>query len=230
MFTAFPASAAVVGGGVIATVMQLAGHAGGNTPEVSAGRRPEPPGRRGKRIRLTYLHSCRIVVPLTMMIDKGSSGLGRWHVSPWRSGSTRHRGCRRICSWFSRSSRRCGWAISSRGIACRRFARWSRTWRSIRTPCSRLTANWRHKGLTSGRPGQGTFIDGSLGQATLPQLAGLRRSLRGWLAEADAAGLDEEGIVALVTSTMRDFSERRDVRQRPRRCAGHPRSRRGGVA
>jgi len=37
MFTAFPASAAVVGGGVIATVMQLAGHAGGNTPELAAG-------------------------------------------------------------------------------------------------------------------------------------------------------------------------------------------------
>lgn len=66
-----------------------------------------------------------------------------------------------------------------------------------------------NKGLTAGRPGQGTFIDGSLEQATLPQLAGLRRSLHSWLAEADATGLDENGIVALVTSTMRDFSERR---------------------
>lgn len=68
-----------------------------------------------------------------------------------------------------------------------------------------------HKGLASGRPGQGTFIDGSLGQATLPELTGLRRSLRAWLEDADAAGLDEDGIVALVTSTLRDFSERRDV-------------------
>jgi GntR family transcriptional regulator len=67
------------------------------------------------------------------------------------------------------------------------------------------------KGLTSGRPGQGTFIDASLGQATLPELTGLRRSLRAWLEDADAAGLDDEGIVALVTSTLRDFSERRDV-------------------
>ena len=85
-----------------------------------------------------------------------------------------------------------------------------------------------NKGLTSGRPGQGTFIDGSLGQATLPQLAGLRRSLRGWLAEADAAGLDEDGIVALVTSTMRDFSERRGTagsRRSPRAAAPA-----GGVA
>ncbi len=67
------------------------------------------------------------------------------------------------------------------------------------------------KGLTSGRPGQGTFIDGSLAQATLPELAGLRRSLRTWIEQADAAGLDEDGVVALVTSTLRDFTERRDA-------------------
>lgn len=68
-----------------------------------------------------------------------------------------------------------------------------------------------NKGLTAGRPGQGTFIDGSLEQATLPQVAGLRRSLRSWLDKADATGLDEDSIVALVTSTMRDFTERRRV-------------------
>jgi GntR family transcriptional regulator len=68
-----------------------------------------------------------------------------------------------------------------------------------------------HKGLASGRPGRGTFIDASLGNATLPALTDLRRSLRSWLKKADKAGLDEDGIVALVTSTLRDFSERRDV-------------------
>ena len=66
-----------------------------------------------------------------------------------------------------------------------------------------------HKGLASGRPGQGTFIDGTLGTTTLPELNGLRRSLSAWLEDADAAGLDEAGIVALVTRTMRDFSDRR---------------------
>jgi GntR family transcriptional regulator len=71
------------------------------------------------------------------------------------------------------------------------------------------------KGLTSGRPGQGTFIDGTLAQATLPALTGLRRSLRVWLADADAAGLDEDGIVALVMSTLRDFAERREVGEVP---------------
>jgi GntR family transcriptional regulator len=68
-----------------------------------------------------------------------------------------------------------------------------------------------HKGLTSGQPGRGTFIDASLGDVTLPQLTELRRSLRTWLRTAGDAGLDDDAIVALVASTLRDFSERRDA-------------------
>jgi DNA-binding transcriptional regulator YhcF (GntR family) len=65
------------------------------------------------------------------------------------------------------------------------------------------------KGLTVGRPGQGTFIQATLSQVALPELAGLRKALVGWLAAADAAGLDEGGVVALFTSALRDFHERR---------------------
>jgi GntR family transcriptional regulator len=65
------------------------------------------------------------------------------------------------------------------------------------------------KGLTAGRPGQGTFIQAALGQVALPELAGLHKSLLGWLGTADAAGLDEDGIVALFTSALRDFYKRR---------------------
>jgi DNA-binding transcriptional regulator YhcF (GntR family) len=61
------------------------------------------------------------------------------------------------------------------------------------------------KGLTEGRPGQGTFIRASLTQIALPELAGLRRSLFGWLASADAAGLNEDGVAALFMSVLRDF-------------------------
>ena len=50
-----------------------------------------------------------------------------------------------------------------------------------------------HKGLASGRPGMGTFIEASLDPVTLPELAGLRRSLRRWLEGASDAGLDEDG-------------------------------------
>ena len=64
------------------------------------------------------------------------------------------------------------------------------------------------KGLT-GRPGQGTFITSTLNQVALPELAGLPRLLLSWLTAADAAGLDDDGIVALVTSSLRDFRDNR---------------------
>jgi GntR family transcriptional regulator len=65
------------------------------------------------------------------------------------------------------------------------------------------------KGLAAGRPGQGTFVQATLSQIALPELTALRRSLSGWLTAADGAGLDEDGIVALFTSALRDFYERR---------------------
>src|SRR5271167_1286001 len=65
------------------------------------------------------------------------------------------------------------------------------------------------KGLTVGRPGQGTFVLASLNQVAFPELTTLRRALLSWVATADAAGLDDDGIVALVASVLRDFRERR---------------------
>ncbi len=64
------------------------------------------------------------------------------------------------------------------------------------------------KGLIVGRPGQGTFILATLNPVVLPELTGLRRSLRTWLAKADTAGLDESGILALFANELRDFYER----------------------
>ena len=65
------------------------------------------------------------------------------------------------------------------------------------------------KGLAAGRPGQGTFIQATLSQVTLPELSGLRRSMLGWLTTADEAGLDEDGMVALFTSVLREFFKSR---------------------
>jgi GntR family transcriptional regulator len=76
------------------------------------------------------------------------------------------------------------------------------------------------KGLAAGRPGQGTFIQATLSQIALPELTGLRRSLLGWLTTAGAAGLDEDGIVALFTSALRDFRERRGSSGDRRGAAG----------
>ncbi len=68
------------------------------------------------------------------------------------------------------------------------------------------------KGLTAGRPGQGTFIQATLRQVALPELAALRRSLLSWLATAQTAGLDADGTEALFASVLRDFYERGDRR------------------
>jgi len=65
------------------------------------------------------------------------------------------------------------------------------------------------KGLAAGRPGQGTFVRATLSQIALPELNGLRKALLTWLAAAGTAGLDEDGMVALFTSALRDFHERR---------------------
>src|SRR5438445_7499403 len=54
------------------------------------------------------------------------------------------------------------------------------------------------KGLAAARPGQGTFVRAAPRTVDAEELAALRDSLlSGWLAEAAAAGLDEEGISAL---------------------------------
>lgn len=64
------------------------------------------------------------------------------------------------------------------------------------------------KGLTAGRPGQGTFIESTLDQIDLVGLTGLRRSLIRWLSDAQTSGLDHDGVVALFLSTLRDFADR----------------------
>jgi GntR family transcriptional regulator len=62
-----------------------------------------------------------------------------------------------------------------------------------------------HKGLAVGRPGQGTFIEGTLGTTPLREQQALRRTLTAWMRSADQAGLDEDGMVALFTSALHDF-------------------------
>ncbi|MGC1285531.1 MAG: GntR family transcriptional regulator [Streptosporangiaceae bacterium] len=66
------------------------------------------------------------------------------------------------------------------------------------------------KGLAVGRPGQGTFIAATLKQVALPELTELRRSLVSWVESADAAGLDDDAMTALVASVLRDVRERRE--------------------
>ena len=58
------------------------------------------------------------------------------------------------------------------------------------------------QGLIEGRPGSGTFVKRSL-DAAPEQRAGLQRAVAAWVRDARQAGLDDEGIAALVAEAMR---------------------------
>lgn len=62
-----------------------------------------------------------------------------------------------------------------------------------------------YEGLVAGRPGQGTYVQRNLSQATPASRAALTRRLHRWLAAARAAGLDEDGIMDLVQAALRDL-------------------------
>lgn len=88
------------------------------------------------------------------------------------------------------------------------------------------------KGLIGGRPGQGTFVIASPETLGLKELTALRRKLvEGWLRDAAAAGLDEDGISALFQSALRDFRDWKGAavtaRRSPRRASS---GRSGGAA
>jgi DNA-binding transcriptional regulator YhcF (GntR family) len=65
-----------------------------------------------------------------------------------------------------------------------------------------------YEGLVTARPGLGTFVTRTLGDDSAAHQP-LRLDLERWLAEARAAGLDDESIEALFLSTFRSFSEAR---------------------
>ena len=57
-------------------------------------------------------------------------------------------------------------------------------------------------GLVVARQGRGTFVACTLASASLDQHAALRARLEEWLDEATRAGLDEESIRALISTTL----------------------------
>jgi GntR family transcriptional regulator len=60
-----------------------------------------------------------------------------------------------------------------------------------------------HAGLVAARPGVGTFVTGSLADASIAAHGPLRRELRTWIVRARRAGLDEESIEALFRDAVR---------------------------
>src|SRR3954466_5838834 len=63
-----------------------------------------------------------------------------------------------------------------------------------------------HQGLVEGRQGQGTFVSVALPGPSPTQQASLRRGLDRWLHAAFDAGLDAEGIAALVDDRLHELT------------------------
>src|SRR5262245_35201241 len=59
------------------------------------------------------------------------------------------------------------------------------------------------EGLVEGRRGQGTFVSWTLDAAEPTEHAELQDALRDWIKRAQAAGFDEDGVVALIAATLR---------------------------
>jgi GntR family transcriptional regulator len=64
-----------------------------------------------------------------------------------------------------------------------------------------------HERLAAPRPGIGTFVTRSLATESVAAIEPLRRELGRWLAEARAAGLDDEAVEALFATVLRAETE-----------------------
>ena len=62
-------------------------------------------------------------------------------------------------------------------------------------------------GLVAARPGVGTFVTRTLGDASLAAHGPLRKDLQRWLTKARLAGLDDESIEALFVATFRNVTQ-----------------------
>lgn len=63
------------------------------------------------------------------------------------------------------------------------------------------------EGLIGGKPGLGTFVIQGLPGADRNDLDEMRTKLESWIAQARELGMNEESIVALVMTTLRDKVE-----------------------
>jgi GntR family transcriptional regulator len=60
------------------------------------------------------------------------------------------------------------------------------------------------EGLVIAQQGRGTFVASTLATPSLEYHQELRRELETWLRQAERAGLDEESVRALISTTLRE--------------------------
>jgi GntR family transcriptional regulator len=63
------------------------------------------------------------------------------------------------------------------------------------------------QGLVKGRQGQGTFVVGTLGGPTPVAQGSLRQAMERWVRSARQAGLDEEGMQAILKAALHKVEE-----------------------
>ena len=63
-------------------------------------------------------------------------------------------------------------------------------------------------GLVVSRPGQGTFVTNAAHAMPVTTHAALRRSLERWVRSATEAGLDNESIRAIVSTTLQESADK----------------------
>ncbi len=66
-----------------------------------------------------------------------------------------------------------------------------------------------HEGLAGGRPGQGTFITATASPVATEAQEGLRTSLEEWLRAAEAAGMNDDAVTALIAAVRHDMRKQR---------------------
>jgi|SRR5580693_6360094 GntR family transcriptional regulator len=66
-----------------------------------------------------------------------------------------------------------------------------------------------HEGLAGGRPGQGTFITANSAPVPPEEQENLRASLEEWLRAAEAAGMSNEAVTALIAAARHDMRKER---------------------
>lgn len=77
-----------------------------------------------------------------------------------------------------------------------------------------------HRGLAAGRPGQGTFVKGTLRRVGGPAQEALARRLGEWVRDALEAGLDQASVEAMFAAALRDLDELSDLSDVSRRHDG----------
>ncbi len=118
---------------------------------------------------------------------------------------TAPRASRPICRSSTRCGSRCCWATCGRATGCPTVKDVAGDLAINPNTVVKAYRQLEHEGLAGGRPGQGTFITAASAPALRGAQEALRESLEQWFRDADAAGLNDEAVTALIAVVRQDL-------------------------